>query len=306
VAKLHLPTKMGGAGLTSAERIGPIAFYASVAASSCCDPDLELVQSGLSRFAAKTHELVLERIGEQSKLTTSIEGLLDRHDPGKLVDGDFYRGIYSNQPTLKLQKSLSAVAHAVAEQQALAAYVSSDPTVTLSDFVAAHTARHYASVLTAPLKYRRLRMAPAVFIAWMRWHLGLPQLRRIGNATKQPGFDYSVERCLDKHAKGKRKALDAHANHANSGCPSASGALHYRHTLLKWAVYNAAQEAGCSTVMEPKTHTLLLGMFSADHCRTIFAKQPNKKQRAMAEDLKLALGRWRTLPEGEERDELGK
>ena len=263
------------------------------------------MQSGLSRFAAKTHALVLERLGEPSKLTTSIEGLLDRHDAGKLVDGDFYRGIFSNQPTLKMQKSLSAVAHAVAEQEALAAYVSSDPTVTLSDMVQAYAARHYAWVLNAPVKIRRMRIAPDVFIAWMRWYLALPQLRRIGNASDQPGFDYPVESCMESHAKGKSRLLDASANHANSRCPSASGALHYRHTLLKWAIYHAAKEAGCSTTMEPRTHTLLLEQFSAARCRTLFAKRPNKKQKAMADDLQRAIKRWHVIPEGEARQLLG-
>ena len=204
-----------------------------------------------------------------------------------------------------MQQSLSKAAHAVAEQEALAAYVKSDPTVTLSDMVQAYAARHFATVFSAPVKFKHMRMAPVIFIAWMRWFLALPQLRRIGNAKVQTGLDYPVECCMESHSKGERRFLDANANHANSGCPSASGALHYRHTLLKWAVYNAAKQAGCVVKMEPKTHTLLLEEYTAAECRTLFAKQPNKKQRAMAESMQLAIKRWHILPEGEEREELG-
>jgi hypothetical protein len=62
--KLQLPIRHGGAGLTRAAMVGPIAFFASVASSHTSDPDLGKHKSGLARFCDLTHALVSERNGE--------------------------------------------------------------------------------------------------------------------------------------------------------------------------------------------------------------------------------------------------
>jgi hypothetical protein len=89
---------------------------------------------------------------------------------------------------------------------------------------------------------------------------------------------YDTETCMAQHrgSSGKRAQLDLHGNHHRSGCPSASAAVHYSHTLLKLVVKKRADLAGFQTSLEPHTCTLLRNQFTADQCRAMFHKQPTK------------------------------
>ena len=119
-----------------------------------------------------------------------------------------------------------------------------------SDLVAAHASAH-AKVLRAPLSFSPNRIPEYEFRSWMRFFLSLPPLTRLGNAQLDPDLGYEVEHCLTH----PHRALDAHGNHANSGCPTAAAGLSARHTALKYSIYYAAQEAGCYAAMEPKQRT---------------------------------------------------
>jgi len=120
-------------------------------------------------------------------------------------------------------------------------------------------------------------MAAAEFISWMQYFLEIPLLYKLANEKFEEDIGYVVETCTHHHLKRKHKRLDVHANHANSGCPSAVAGRSWRHSLIKWTVYNAAKEADLIVTMEPKTRNILLGQFSTQMCQSLFPKKPNKE-----------------------------
>ena len=222
IDKLHLPIKHQGAGITQAARIGPIAFYASVAASHTSDPDLAMHKDGLKRFCQTTHQLVAERIGEPSEETRSIEAFFPRDLPTAMIDDVFYVEIYQNQHSLKLQKTLSSCAHSVAARKLKLQLIQTSNDVSESDIIIEHSNSSSARIFRAPLSQPANRMTPSEFITWMRYFLGIPPLNRIGNAKFEEQLGYIAESCTHQHQQGKHRLLDAHGNHANSGCPSAT------------------------------------------------------------------------------------
>jgi hypothetical protein len=145
-------------------------------------------------------------------------------------------------------------------------------------------------------------MSAAEFSSWVRFFLAIPQLTRLGNATKSVVLGYEAEQCMHRHLKNDDHLLDVHATHANSGCPSASAGLHKRHSMFKWAVYYAAQEAGCMAQMEPKTENLLLGQFSADECRALFPKAPGKRSQEVIDRIMAERDDILTMLPGPDRD----
>jgi hypothetical protein len=299
--KMQLPLRYGGCGLTRAARIGPIAYYASVASSHPTDPDLTRHKAGLTRFCEKTHALVLDRIGPKSKESLNIETIFPRSQPYAHIDDSFYVEIYETKTTLKLQKVLSMCAHAVAARELKVSCSKVTNDVCKSDIIATHTRSLSVCLLRAPLSDPANRMTALEFVTWIRFFLSIPQLARLGNARYSDQLGYHAEECLHTHFSGPRRLLDIHANHANSGCPSAAAGLHTRHSLFKWAVFYLAKEAGCSVVMEPQTANLLLKQFSAVQCRALFPAKPSKLVQKEVRQLQENLKAIETMAPGHER-----
>jgi len=299
--KLSLPLRYKGVGLTQAARIGPIVFYSSLASSHTVDPDLAAHKGHLKRFCLPTHKLVSERIGPPAIETTSIENIFPRDQPLALIDNTFYVELFNNEPALKLQKLLSMCAHAVAARNLIRKCSSLAEGINESDMVAAHSNSSTVYILTAPLSNPRNRIPAAEFVAWMRFFLRIPQLVHLGNAKHSIRLGYSAEVCFHNHSHGCRSHLDLHGNHANSGCPSAAAGRSMRHSLLKWAVYYAGQEAGCEVQMEPKTQNLLLGQYSGVECRALFPKRTSKAIAKRISDVKKELEAVNNLEPGPER-----
>ena len=298
---LRLPIRHNGAGLTESALIAPIAFYASVAASCTVDPDLKFFQKGLNRFCESTHSLIIERIGPPSPETIKLETIFPRYDIYALLDHTFYVEIYNNNPSLKLQKELSKIAHDIKAKNLKDACIKETKEINQSDVVARHTLSKSSILFRAKLSKKNNRMNREDFVAWTRFHLGIPQLGRLGNSKTSPELGYSAEECLHPHLSGHYKLLDLHGNHANSGCPSAVSARSQRHSFLKWTISQAAQEAGCIVKNEPQTHNLLQQQFSPEECRALFPKTPSKEVIKEISDIKNELAIIERLPPGPER-----
>ena len=165
----------------------------------------------------------------------------------------------------------------------------------------AHSRSRTATILRAQLSEPSNRITAPNFISWMRFFLQIPPLIRLGNATHSDKLGYSAEKCTHNHLKDHHRLLDIHANHANSGCPSAVAGRSWRHSLLEWSVYYAAKEAGLTVTMEPKTQNLLLGKFSALRCQGLFPKQANKNIQTEIKKLKKEIEETQMLNPGPER-----
>ena len=76
--------------------------------------------------------------------------------------------------------------------------------------------------------------------------------------------------------RGCSRFLDADGAHAASQCPSAYDGRMMKHNYLSRVLAKAAKEAGLRVILEPDTHSLLLGEFSKVECRRIFPKNASK------------------------------
>ena len=93
--------------------------------------------------------------------------------------------------------------------------------LTHSDVIQAG-ARTYAGRLFAePITHCQShnRFNTQSYLQYVRFFLGLPPALTIGGSVASSQFDYPVQRCLAEH-KGTCQLLDAHGDHASSGCPS--------------------------------------------------------------------------------------
>jgi hypothetical protein len=134
-------------------------------------------------------------------------------------------------------------------------------------------------------------MTPASFISYMRFYLRVPQLKKLGDGKANAHGD-EEELCL-----ACNKTMDLHGNHANGGdCRACLAARAARHNGLKWAVHYHAGLAGCTALIEPATHLLLLNQFSPQQCRVLFAKNPTKDFRTKSVDLYRELQAIAALP----------
>jgi hypothetical protein len=259
--RLRLPLRLGGAGLVGVDSIGPAAFISSVAASAAADPILTRHITGLERFARPALQLLQARLlplGStrcNTLLRLPLASDIDLYDHSRYVEPD------TEQKTApKLQREWSQAVH-VAAARTLGL---EDEALGDCDLVHSQArARPAALILTLPLSNPHHRFTPAEFVAWFRFQFRIPQLARLGNADAE-----GVEQCL---AKCRRRGVDLHGNHANSGkCKSTLAGCGRRHRLMKNVVAHFATRAGClaSWVTEEKVLTLLKNQFSAAELAT--------------------------------------
>ena len=65
------------------------------------------------------------------------------------------------------------------------------PLINSTIFIKKHA--NLSLVLVAPLSKTHFRIVPQRFWAFMRWHLAIPQLTHLGNASPVTGLDYAAE-----------------------------------------------------------------------------------------------------------------
>ncbi len=138
-----------------------------------------------------------------------------------------------------------------------------------ADFVHAEArARPAATILTARLSNQFFRFSPMDFVSWFRFQFRLPQIPHLGNVDSQ-----GVERCRGSCAR--RREVDLHGNHANSGCLASACGRGARHSLLQQCISFAAGTAGCfsSGHREESTVSPLLNEFSAAECCSMFPEE---------------------------------
>jgi hypothetical protein len=153
-AKLQLPIRHNGAGLTSAALIAPLAFLASVVSSVDADPvDLAVHKSGLGRFMQYTHEAVRNALGgEPSQDNLAAQPKFPFEDFRAILDSDFYEKLFEVK-NLKLQRELSIVAHSLAAKRHLASFKRGKGSEVRSDFVTAHSQGQPSKTLQYPCQF---------------------------------------------------------------------------------------------------------------------------------------------------------
>ena len=150
-----------------------------------------------------------------------------------LLDSTFYVEIYNNNHSLKLQKELSKIANDIKAKNLKDACMERNKEINQSDVVARHTLSKSNILFRVKISKKKNRMNREDFIAWTRFHLGIPQLRCLGNSRTSPELGYNAEECFHLPLPGHYKLLDIHRNHVNSGCLSVISARNQRHLFLK-------------------------------------------------------------------------
>ena len=276
--KVHLPSPVG-CGLVKASEQGAFAWWASVSAS-LNDNLLYSLRSGQARFCKFAWAGMVSALGgERGKLWTQVKHMLPEGPTG-LVDGSRY------SPVNKLKSNVCNVAirllttHRIERFRSLAspALIISDGLLTAAD-VAQVSSRSYAGrIFASSLKEEGpAAFSPAAYVAWALFFLSLPPTPTLHNHEIQPGFDYPVQRCMDKHGIHVSPFIDSGGCHASSGCPSTATSRSNKHTYISRVVVQAAMDAGLSVRVEPDTHSLLLGEFTKADCRRIFPKAASKQ-----------------------------
>lgn len=191
-----------------------------------------------------------------------------------------------NNPRLKLQNVITRAAHKVKKHNFLQSFNLADPTVSESDFIRANSRANPAIILHANLSDKLSFMTQTQFVSVARTQLMLPQIPHVGNLQDSP-WPYQAEVCLNVHkgSVGEKAFLDLAGNHANSGCPASSHALHHRHKLIIRCVYYLGQEAGLEIDLEPATSNVLCGQYSPVECRHLFPKKHLSKVRQAELDI---------------------
>ena len=162
---LRLPIRHNRVGLTESALIAPIAFYASLAASCTVDLNLNFFQKGLNRCCESTHSIIIEKIGPPSPETIKLETIFPRYDMYALLDSTFYVDIYNNNPSLKLQKELSKIAHDTKAKNLKDACMERTKEIDQGDVVARHTLSRSSILFRTKLSKKNNRMNREDFIA---------------------------------------------------------------------------------------------------------------------------------------------
>ena len=149
---------------------------------------------------------------------------------------------------------------------------------------------HARSNMNIVFNCRRLKnLSDEHFVKLTCTFLGLPHPHERGNASRPPGFDYPVESCMTQHNKNTSPYLDTNGDHHSGACPSASLAVHQRHTNLITVLSKFANEAGALTSREPSSHKLLQGCLTESQCSKLFPKSVSASYKNTAKEILDAL-----------------
>jgi len=288
--KVSLPSPMG-CGLFKATDQGGVAWWSSVAA--CLrDPLLYKLRSGLARFSESAWQSIVSLHGGlSSKHWSAVKHLYPDSALG-LLNGTTYSPLNTHtEKTNKLAlKTVSKIRIENFQKLHAVSLLSDDnPTLTPSDVIQSSCHTFSGRIFSEPLKKldQLLNFGPGPYTNFCRFFLCLPPAITIGEPMPRPGFDYPVQKCLAHHS-GISPFLDAHANHASSGCPATIHPRNVKHRGLMRVIKTAADAAGLHTRYEPDTHSLLLGEFSKADCRRVFPKAMSKAYKAGFENVSQA------------------
>ena len=207
MVKLSLPVALHGAGVLPMRRQAPLAYWASVVASTRADEELAAHSAGIMRFAAGAHALILPLLGAKCRSNAYAYSVLPAEDADRLLDNAFYNDIFNQSPSLRLLRVLSKAASRSARAEMLKE-VAEHKAAHPSDYVAAFSKSQSSRVLMANLAQRRNRLDPPQFVSWMRFFLRLPQLPHLAGPAVVTEQGYKAEVCLSGHAQGERALLD--------------------------------------------------------------------------------------------------
>jgi hypothetical protein len=273
VLRLSLPAPHG-CNLFKVSDFASVAWWASVA-YSLSDPLLFKLRHGLNVYADAAFERLQGTLGgSDARFWTRLchlfppnaDGLLNglTYSPSHPISTKFNR-IYLR--SLKLLR--------LSYFQGLTGPESVDEySFTSADLVNAAARTDAGMIFATPLRNSMVpfRFEDQEYRAYCLFFLGLPPMSTVGNAARQEGYDYPVQKCLANHGVNVSPLIDAGACHASSNCPATYAGRAKKHKNLIRVLTNAATEAGLKVQPEPDSCALLLGEFSKQECRRIFPK----------------------------------
>ena len=280
-----LPLRSGGFGHTPLALTAPAAFYSSVAGAHQCDA-----------FASVSHALADSLVDAHSRLLTAIGGpsaikpgsrLADilPLDTARLSEKEFFLDIFSNDPKLKIESTLSR-AIGKHSRKSLLAKVHPDQAgpndLTMADSVHLSLLSNRSQLsrfLSASLWVKANRTSPVHARATMRYILDLPQLLRLGNHRLSSSTDCEVDVC-QAHRDGAPE-LDPTGDHICSRCPCGGLPQAALHRRILTVTHSFASQCATSRV-EPPTSAVLLNDYTDDDCRLLFPKNPNAETNRVA------------------------
>jgi len=134
-----------------------------------------------------------------------------------------------------------------------------------ADFILAGSRSVVGAIFAHPFSTkRRDTLTPEEYIHFVRFFLGLPPMTTVGNASIHPDYDYPVQPCLAHPGS----VLDAQGCHA-SACSSSFSARNHKHDHTVRGLAGYGREAGLNACIEPSSHSLLLGEYDQEQCRSI-------------------------------------
>ena len=277
--RASLPTPIG-CGLYPSSDTTAIAWWASVQAS-LDDPLLFSTKEGLKRFAQPAWRALTESLGTgNSPYFQAVSHLLPPNADGLLDGSLFYPGAFLRKKVNKpILQQISKKNIDYYSTQTSCTLIS--PSFSQADYVIASSRTFSGKIFSEPFQRRSNQLFSSDnYIAFCRFHLGLPPPITLSNAAPHPICDYPLQQCL-QHPSAH---LDAAACHANA-CSSAFAARTRKHNNIARVFATAALEAGLEVSREPDTYSLLLSEFSKTDCARIFPRKCSKSYKEAFETL---------------------
>ena len=286
----QIPIRMGGFGHTTLAHKAAPAFAATLL-TTADDPILQEQRRALEAHVKDTYERICKAIGVTSvKTGHPLSDVLPESYHGLVA------GPQAGQTIQSKTKVQARVTQYVMEQHRLkirqfAASIATSPSEhnkSLAIHIFAVTSRSQASrVLSAPLYDAECRIPAGPFVAWARFHLGLPQLLSWSHASALTTEGYQLDRCR-AHDADSEKGLDMHGDHACS-CKSQNKSRYRTHSALASVLSTAAAEAGVKATLEPATVGIMNNDLTPQEYRVLFPKKHTEQSRTRKAKLEFIL-----------------
>ena len=280
-----LPISQGGLGLLRTSVSAAAIWWTNYRSLQANPANLPFLR-GLERFAPEAINLITEEVGgKDSKIWTELASTFLTPE------------VFDEAPDPPPKSLLKTILVSIGKAQASALNELFDPnkvdpesgSLTKSDVINFHA----RSSMNIVFNSKRLKnMSNEHFVKLTRTFLGLPQPLERGSASHHNGFDYPVESCMTQHNKNTSSYLDANGDHHSGSCPSASLAVHQRHSNLITVLIKFANEAGALTSREPSSHKLLQGCLTEIQCNKLFPKAVSVAYKNAAKDILDALAQF--------------
>ena len=154
-----------------------------------------------ARQAAPAWDIMLNGLGGNGSRLWSQVKLLPANAQG-LTDGTFYSPLVINKTRLCSVALKLLSTDNIERSRALASptLISDDGSLTPSDVIQADSHSFEGRIFASSLKFTLpFAFSPSAYVAWCLFFLGLPPTPTLYNHEEQEGFDYPVQRCMQKH-----------------------------------------------------------------------------------------------------------